>query len=365
MNWELVQNFIQLLIIPLGMSLGLIFTLMTGFAYLSWIERRVLGKFTMRLGPNRAGPFGFMQPAADGIKMIFKEELMPAHVEKRVYLFAPIMAVATAMLVWAVIPITSRGFQIFQFTLPAVLADVNVGLLYIIAITSLGSYGVVLAGWASNNKYSLLGALRTSAQLISYELPLGITLGTVVVITGSMSIVDIVNYQAVNGWLVFFPYWRIDLGLPFFEYLLIPLFFSGIVAFFTFFTASLAEAGRAPFDLPESENELVSGFMTEYGSMRFSFFMMTEYIHMITVSALATILFLGGWHGPFATEVPLLGLIYFILKLSFFLFVIIWIRTSITRLRYDTLMAFCWKFMLPLTLINLVVVSVIVVAFNL
>lgn len=357
-----INTIVQYLVIPLIMSLGLIGALLTGFAYLSWIERRVLAKFTLRYGPNRAGPFGFLQPAADGIKMIFKEELMPTHVDKRIYLIAPMLTVATAMLVWAVFPIASEGFTLFGFTIPAVLADVNVALLYIIAITSLGSYGVVLAGWSSNNKYSLLGALRTSAQLISYELPLGVALGTVVLITGSMSIVDIVNYQAQNGWLVAFPYIRLDSGNVYF---LIPLFVIGVITFFTFFIAGMAEAGRAPFDLPEAENELVAGFMTEYGSMRFAFFMMAEYIHVITLSALASILFLGGWHGPFAQTYPILGVFYFLIKIAFFIFVIIWVRSSVSRLRYDTLMSFCWKFMLPLSLINMAVAAVVVVFFNL
>jgi NADH-quinone oxidoreductase subunit H len=350
-DWVLI---VQNIVIPTIMAIGIIVTLLTGFAYLSWIERRTLARFTLRYGPNRAGPYGFFQPVADGIKMVFKEELMPTSVDKRIYILAPALTVATSMLAWAVLPVAYQGFELFGFTLPAVLSDVNVGVLYVAAVASLGSYGIVLAGWSSNNKYSLLGALRTSAQLISYELPLGVTLGTLVLITGSMSMVDIVNYQVENGWLIFFPTLSLG-GFP------IPLLFVGIVAFLTFFISSLAEAGRAPFDLPESENELVSGFMTEYGGIRFALFFMAEYIHMITLSAIATVFFFGGWHGPFAVQFPILGPIYFVLKIVGFLFLMIWIRSSITRLRYDTLMAFCWKFLLPVALINLVVAALLVV----
>lgn len=345
---DFVNNLVQFAIIPAILSGILLFILLTGFAYLSFAERRILGKFTMRPGPNRAGPFGLLQPAADGIKMAFKEEVLPNHVDKRIYLFAPGLAVSTALLAWAVMPVASRGFELFGYQIHPFLTDVNIALLYIMAITSLGSYGVVLAGWSSNNKYSLLGALRTSAQLISYELPLGISIGTVVLVTGSFSLTEIIQYQADRDlWLILIPF-------PFM-----------IITFIIFFICSLAEAGRAPFDLPESENELVSGFMTEYGAMRFALFMMSEYLHIITLSAIATTLFFGGWHGPFAEQIPLLGLVYFTLKVLAFLFVIIWIRASITRLRYDTLMSFCWKFLLPVSLINLVCVAVAVVVFDL
>ena len=227
---------------PLVMSLLLLFVLLTGFAYLSWIERRLLGRFTMRPGPNRAGPLAFCNPPADGIKMAFKEELLPTHVDKRVYILAPALAVSTAFFVWAVIPIASQGIELFGFTIPAAMADINVGILYMIAVTSIGSYGVVLAGWSSNNKYSLLGALRTSAQFISYELPLGIAIGTIVLIVGSMSMVDIVQFQADYGWLIFFPF--IYGVLPFGWG--IPLAFVGVTAFLIFFASGLAEAGRAP-----------------------------------------------------------------------------------------------------------------------
>lgn len=344
---NLLSNLVQYLLIPAVLSGLLVFILVTAFAYLSYAERRILGKFTMRPGPNRAGIFGIMQPAADGIKMAFKEEVLPNHVDKRIYLFAPGLAVSTALFAWAVIPVASQGFQVFGFQVHPFLADVNVALLYIVAVASLGSYGVVLAGWSSNNKYSLLGALRTSAQLISYELPLGISIGTVVLVTGSFSLREIVNYQVEHWWLIVYP-------LPF-----------GLVTFMIFFICSLAEAGRAPFDLPESENELVSGFMTEYGAMRFSLFMMAEYLHIITLSAIAATLFFGGWHGPFATQFPILGLVYFTAKVLIFLFVIIWIRASITRLRYDTLMSFCWKFLLPVSIINLILVSIVVVVLKL
>ncbi|MEM7029274.1 MAG: NADH-quinone oxidoreductase subunit NuoH [Chloroflexota bacterium] len=341
------MEWINLLVIPVVLSGILIFVLLTGFAYLSFIERKVVAKFTMRVGPNRAGPFGLLQPAADGIKMAFKEELMPSHVDKVVYILAPALAVSTALLAWAVLPIASHGLDFFGWTIPPYLADVNVALLYILATAGIGAYGVVLAGWASNNKYSLLGGLRTSAQIISYEIPMGIMLVMVLMIAGSMRMTAIIDFQVEHGWLLFF-------------------FPTGPFAFVVFYICVLAEANRAPFDLPETENELVSGYLTEYGGIRFALFFMGEYIHMITLSALTATLFLGGWHGPllggtFSLGLPdlnetlpvvgfILGLIYYILKIAFLLFLMMWVRASIPRVRYDKLMQFCWKFLLPVSL---------------
>jgi NADH-quinone oxidoreductase subunit H len=333
------MEWIQYLLIPLIMSGILVFILLTGFAYLSYIERKLVARFTLRYGPNRAGPFGLLQPAADAIKMAFKEELLPRHVDKHVYLLAPMLAVSSALLTWAVLPVAARGFEIFGFTIPPYLADVNVAILYVAAVAGVGGYGVVLAGWASNNKYSLLGGLRTSAQIISYELPMGVILVILLMIVGSMSITRIVQHQVENGWLLFF--------LP-----------TGPFAFIIFYICALAEANRAPFDLPETENELVSGYLTEYGGIRFALFFMAEYIHMITLSALIAVLFLGGWHGPFAEQAPLLGIIYFVIKIAAMLFLMVWIRASIPRLRYDKLMQFCWKFLLPVALGLLVLTAI-------
>jgi NADH-quinone oxidoreductase subunit H len=341
------MNWIQSLLIPGIISLILVFALLTAFAYLSTFERKLLGRFTLRYGPNRAGPFGLLQPAADGIKMAFKEELTPTHVDKPVYVLAPALAVSTSILAWAVLPIAKEGFTIFGYYVPSVLADINVALLYILAVAGVGTYGVVLGGWASNNKYSLLGGLRTSAQMISYELPMGILLVMVVMITGTMRMTGIIDYQLEHGWLFFF-------GLP------LPL---GIVAFITFFICVLAEANRAPFDLPETENELVAGYLTEYGGIRFALFFMAEYIHMVTLSALTATLFLGGWHGPFASEIPLLGALYLVIKIAFLLFLMIWVRSSVPRVRYDRLMQFCWKMLLPLALILLMLSAVWLVIF--
>ena len=224
------------------------------------------------------------------------------------------------------------------------LADVNVGLLYVLAVASIGGYGVVLAGWASNNKYSLLGGLRTSAQIISYEIPMSIILVSVLLVAGTMSMTGIVQHQVDNGWLVWF--------LP-----------TGPFAFIVFFICVLAEANRAPFDLPETENELVSGYLTEYGGIRFALFFMGEYIHMITLSALTATLFLGGWDGWFVEQLPILGVVYFVLKIAALLFLMVWVRASIPRVRYDKLMQFCWKFLLPVSLGLLIITAIRLVIF--
>lgn len=338
------MDWIQALLIPLIISGVIIVVLLTGFAYLSYFERKVVGRFTQRYGPNRAGPFGLLQPLADALKMAFKEELMPRHADSAVYLLAPAITVAASLLAWAVLPVASQGFEAFGYHVPPVLADVNVGLLYIVAVTSIGTYGIVLAGWSSNNKYSLLGALRTSAQMVSYELPMGVTIVTLLVITGTMSLTGIVQYQVDHLWLLLLP--------------------TGFIAFIIFFIAGLAEANRSPFDLPETENELVSGYITEYGGIRFALFFMGEYIHMITLSAIIATLFLGGWHGPFVAQFPLLGLVYFFGKIIAMLFLMIWVRSSVPRVRYDRLMQFCWKLLFPASLINLALTAVWITVFG-
>jgi NADH-quinone oxidoreductase subunit H len=331
-------DWIALLLIPIVKSLILIVVLLTGFAYLSYVERKLVARFQVRYGPNRAGPMGLLQPVADALKMIFKEEIIPAHVDVIFYLLAPVMVVVPPLVIWAVIPISNASFSIFGYGITFYLTDINVALLYVLAVTGLSTYGIVLAGWSSNNKYSLLGALRTTSQMLSYELPMGLALISLVVVAGSLSLVDIVNAQKGVWFAVLQP-----------------------VGFVIYFIAGLAEANRSPFDLPETENELVSGFATEYGGIKFALFFMGEYITMITMSALATIFFLGGWWGPFVDQVPVLGIIYFVLKTSFMIFVIIWVRASLPRVRYDRLMQFCWKFLLPLALANLAVTSVVVV----
>jgi NADH-quinone oxidoreductase subunit H len=320
--------------------------LMLGFAAMTVIERKMLGRFTMRYGPNRVGKFGTLQVIADMFKMFFKEEVIPDHVDRWVYLMAPGLALVPSILAFAVVPIASAPFVLpfavfgFTITIQPWVADINVGVLYILAIGSLGTYGVVLGGWSSNNKYSLLGGLRTSAQMLSYELPMGVALLGVIMLTGSLQVRDIVEFQSMWGglrWLILFQ--------P--------------IAFIIFYICSLAEAGRAPFDLPETENELIAGFATEYGGMKFGLFFGAEYVHMIVVSFLIATFFLGGWSGPFATQVPFLGIIYLLAKVAVIIFSMLWVRASIPRVRFDKLMKFNWKFLLPLSLANAVVTALV------
>lgn len=331
------MDWISLFLVPAIKSLLVTVVLLGGFAYLSYVERKLCARFQVRYGPNRAGPFGLLQPISDALKMVFKEEIIPVHVDRTVYLLAPALTVVPALVIWAVIPVSDAEFTLFGQTITPYVADVNVGLLYILAIASLATYGIVLAGWSSNNKYSLLGALRTSSQMLSYELPLGVTLVSLLLIVGSLSMVDIVNAQQAVWFIVLQP-----------------------IGFIIYFIGGLAEANRSPFDLPETENELVSGFATEYGGIKFALFFMGEYINMITLSALTTTFFLGGWHGPFVEQLPLLGPVYFLIKVAFVIFLIVWVRASLPRVRYDKLMQFCWKFLLPLSLLNLVATAVVV-----
>ncbi|MEW5957858.1 MAG: NADH-quinone oxidoreductase subunit NuoH [Chloroflexota bacterium] len=333
---------------------GIIATaMMLGFAAMTLVERKLVARFTLRYGPNRAGKFGLLQPVADMFKMFFKEEVIPGHVDWLVYVMAPGIALVPAIIAFAVVPLASQPFTISfsQQWLGAPLvitpwvADVNVGLLYVLAIGSLGTYGVILGGWSSNNKYSLLGGLRTSAQMLSYELPLGVALLSVVAVAGSLRMTEIVEWQ--SAW------W----GFRWFVFL-------QPIAFLIFFISGLAEAGRSPFDLPETENELIGGFATEYGGMKFGLFFGAEYIHVIVLSCMAATLFLGGWSGPLATQLPFLGFIYFVLKVSVMLFVIIWVRASIPRVRFDKMMKFCWKFLLPVGIINLVVTVLLIAIFT-
>ena len=309
-----------------------------GFAYTTYYERRAIARIQTRIGPNRAGPAGLLQPVADAIKLIFNEELIPAKADKFLFLLAPVLTVLPSLIIWAVIPwgtsITIAGREI-----PLYLADINVGALYLMAVASIAVYGIVIAGWSSNSKYPLLGSLRSTAQIISYELSLGLAFVGPILIANSMSMVSIVEKQQETAWFVF----------------LQPL------GFVIFFLAVLAEINRAPFDMPEAEQELVGGYHTEYSGMKFALFFMAEYIKMIAVSAIAATLFLGGYSGPWVESIPWLGPIYLLLKIIILLFVIIWIRATLPRFRYDRLMAFGWKIMLPLALINVFLTAVVIV----
>jgi len=310
----------------------------TGFAYLTLYERRALARIQVRIGPNRAGPFGILQPVADGIKLIFNQELIPAKADKLMFVLAPIITVLPALIIWAVIP-WGRQIMVAGREINLYLADVNVGVLYLTAVTSIAVYGVVIAGWSSNNKYALLGGLRSSAQMVSYELALALSLIGPIMMAGSMSLVDIVEAQVQNGWFI------------------IPQF----IAFIIFFMAGLAEINRAPFDMPEAEQELVAGYHSEYSGMKFALFFMAEYIKMIAISAIAATLFLGGYALPFIETPAALGPLVLFVKIIIVLFFMIWIRATLPRFRYDRLMAFGWKVLLPLALLNVFVTAVILV----
>lgn len=315
-------------------SLVLIFGLLGGFAYLTLFERKVLARFQVRIGPNRAGPFGILQPVADGIKLIFKEELIPAKADKLIFILAPIVTVVPALIIMAVIPF-GPDLQLFGRTIPMHIADINVGVLYIMSVASISVYGIVLAGWSSNNKYATLGGIRSSAQMISYELALGLGFIGPILLSGSLSMVDIVDAQRRMWYVLIQP-----------------------VGAFVFWISTLAEVNRAPFDMPEAEQELTAGYHTEYSGMKFALFFMAEYIKMIAVSAIAVTLFFGGYRGPFVDQLPLLGPVYFLLKVVAFLFLMVWVRATLPRIRYDRLMAFGWKLLFPIGLMNVLCTAI-------
>jgi len=298
-----------------------------------WGERKIAGHVQFRPGPNRVGPFGLLQPAADVLKLVFKEDVMPLGANRVIFFLAPILALVPAFVVLTVIPIGP------QF----VVTDVNVGLLVFFAMSSLGVYAITLAGWAGNNKYGLMGGLRSSAQMISYELAMGLSVVGVILLTGSLSLVDIVKAQS-GTMLGFLPKWYI---------------FYQPVGFIAFVIAMLAETNRAPFDLPEAEGELVAGYHVEYSSMKFAAFFMGEYANMIAISCVATVLFLGGWHGPWLPPVWG-GIIWFVLKVSILQVFFLFVRWTLPRLRYDQLMNLGWKILLPITLANALVTAVAV-----
>lgn len=326
-------NWVYLLILCGGFIVGLL----TAVAYTTLFERKVISWMQVRNGPNRAGPLGLLQPLADGIKLFFKEDTIPDTADRFLHRLAPAISVFAAMAAFAVVPLGTLPELPYVGKIQLFIADLNVGVLYLLGVASLGVYGIVIGGWASGNKYSLLGALRGAAQLVSYEIVLGMSLVGVVMITGEMSIRGIVEWQAAHQ---------------------IPLVFLQPVGFILFVIGMFAETNRAPFDLVEADTELVAGFHTEYSGFRFGMFMMSEYMAMITVSCIATSLFLGGYGGPFGFF-P--GPWWVILGVVMFLFLFVWVRATIPRLRYDQLMRFSWSWLIPIGLVNLAVTAIVVV----
>jgi NADH-quinone oxidoreductase subunit H len=395
------------LIIPIIKILILVLIVLTVDAYLTWIERKVIAHIQARWGPHRVGPHGLLQPLADGVKFIFKEDPLPANVDKVAYFLAPFLTLMLALTSLAVIPFGPQQFTVFGYRTGIGIAEVNISLLVLFAITALAVYGVALAGWASNNKYSLLGGLRSSAQMISYELALTLSVVGVILIAGTFSLRDIIEHQdngnlGLLGWNIF-GFSKDGAG------------FTQIIGFLCFYIAAIAETNRVPFDLPEAESELVAGFHTEYASMKFAMFFIAEYTSMLTISCLATILFFGGWLSPFPASwtfthylpsvilIPLglwvffdgmryetifgrivlpgigtvltligaalivfppvneaiQGVFWFLAKVFIFLFVYVWMRGTLPRFRYDQLMSFGWKFLLPVSIANVVLTSAV------
>ncbi len=321
--------------------LAILVPVLISVAYLTYAERKVMAAMQLRMGPNVVGPFGLLQPIADGAKLFLKETIVPTGANKVVFILAPMVAFVLAMVGWAVIPFDENSWGTW------VLADLNVGILYLFAVSSLGVYGIIMAGWASNSKYAFLGALRSAAQMVSYEVSIGFVLVAVLVCVGSLNLADVVRAQAGSG---------------FWNWYVLPLFPLAVI----FFVSSLAETNRAPFDLPEAESELVSGYNVEYSSMAFALFFLGEYANMILLSALGVTLFLGGWLPPFDTApftwVP--GVVWFVGKTCFLLFLFLWVRATFPRYRYDQLMRLGWKVFLPLSLAAVVVVAGALHAFD-
>jgi len=337
-----------MLVAQIILTLFVFFMLLNSAAVMVYVERKVAALLQQRVGPYRVGPKGLLQPLADVIKLMFKEELRPKAADWFLFGLAPIISAACAFAAFAVVPFgaDTTFFGLLKEPLRLQVADVNVAVLVIFAIASMSVYGIVLAGWSSNSKYSLLGGLRSSAQMISYELSYGLALAAVLLVGNTLSLRGIVNAQA-GTWFGFLPRWFV---------LLQP------VGFLIYFTAGVAETNRAPFDFPEAEQELVAGYHTEYSSMSFAMFFLAEYINMVTVSAVATNLFLGGWHGPFLPES--LGWIWFLIKVAALLFFYVWMRWTLPRYRYDQLMKFGWKVLLPIAVINLLVTAAAVLYFG-
>lgn len=330
------------------MSLVMFLGLMGGFAYTTWLERRLVSKFQNRVGPNRAGWQGLLQPIADGLKLMVKEDVTPSEADKPLYWLAPVLKSVPVLIVLGVVPlgppILLPWFDGLWYEIPMGIADVNVGVLYLLAVTSLGTYGVVLAGWASGSKYSMYGGLRSSAQMISYELSLGLAMMVPIMIAGSMSIGNIIEAQADPAFTLGWFLWQNPL------------------AAFVLMVALLAEVNRAPFDMPEAESELVGGYNTEYSGMKFALFFAGEYIGMIGVSAIASAMFFGGYNWPFPVALsPLLGPVNTLLKIILFLSGMVWVRATLPRIRYDRLMAFGWKVMFPLSLVSVAWSAIVLV----
>jgi NADH-quinone oxidoreductase subunit H len=395
-----------LLVVALPKIVVLLFITLTALAYLTWFERKVVAHIQSRWGPYRVGPHGLLQPLADGVKFLFKEDVTPAGADKFAYFLAPFLALSLAITSIAVIPFGPKELTIFGQKTPLAITNLNIGLLVLFSITALGVYGVALAGWSSNSKYPLLGGLRSSAQMVSYELTLTMSVVGVILMAGTFNLSEIVNSQQGFHW-GFVPRWNL-IGSP----------MPQILGFLLFFTSAVAETNRAPFDLAEAESELVAGFHTEYASFKFAMFFMAEYASMITVSCLATILFFGGWLSPFPQTpfwawthyiptaafviaglaliangvryitmfgrlvLPVIGLaltglgvlfavpgvtdfvqgpFWFLLKILVFLFVYVWVRGTLPRFRYDQLMGFGWKLLLPLAILNVVITSLAIV----
>jgi NADH-quinone oxidoreductase subunit H len=343
-------NLIPFLLINLAKVIVVVVIFLMSVAYTVLLERKLVGRIQNRWGPSRVGPFGMLQPLVDGAKLFLKEDLIPEAVYRPLYILAPIIALGCSLMSISVVPFGSdvkwHGVQLFQ------ISDNNIGLLILLGITSVGVYGIALSGWSSNNKYSLLGALRASAQVISYELALGLSLVGVVLRSQSLNLRHIVDVQATHGLLS----WNFFGGFQF-------------VAFFIYLMAAYAETNRSPFDLPEAESELTAGYHTEYSSMKFAMFFMAEYGNMITVGCVATLLFFGGWTSPFGSLLPtphsqilaaLLSIFWFVIKVFGFLFLYVWVRGTLPRFRYDQLMGFGWKFLVPVAVANIVVTSFVI-----
>ncbi|KHE92240.1 MAG: NADH-quinone oxidoreductase subunit NuoH [Candidatus Scalindua rubra] len=313
--------------IKIGIVIGV---LLLVIAYLIWVERKVMAHMQVRLGPMRVGWHGLLQPIADGLKLIMKEDIIPANASKLLFIVSPAIAMIPALLAIAVIPFGDT-ISIMGVSIDMVITDINIGILFILAVSSVGVYGILLGGWSSNNKYSLLGGLRSSAQMISYELSMGLSLIGVIMMTESLSLVDTVNAQTHLWFVVLQP-----------------------VAFVVFVISAIAETNRCPFDLPEAETELVSGFHTEYSSMKFALFFMAEYANIITVSAVGVTFFFGGWRGPFLPPV-----VWFLIKMALCIFFFVWLRSTFPRFRIDQLMQFAWKVLLPVAIVNVLITGVV------
>jgi NADH-quinone oxidoreductase subunit H len=323
-----LEWFLKSLVLILGLTLG--------FAYVTLFERKLLARMQVRIGPNRAGPGGILQPIADALKLIFKEELVPAKADKFLFVLAPVLTVIPALIITGVIPL-GPPIRLFGREISLEIANINIGALYLLTVTSISIYGIALAGWSSNNKYSTMGALRATASMISYELALGLAFIGPILIAGSMSMSDIVSAQKPMWFIVYQPL--------------------GVVIYMI---AATAEINRSPFDMPEAEHELTAGFLTEYSGMKFALFYMAEYIKMVAVSMIGASLFLGGYWGPGVSTYPWLGPIYLTIKVVLLLFWLIWIRATWPRFRYDRLMAFGWKILFPLALFNVLATALVI-----